>query len=118
MAEVVTAGARHRFVFFPASRDKLIRMKFTYWQGCAGSQAEQDEKISPKPMLELIDNIISSIQLTLSPEFEAELEETRKHCPDLTVNPDCLPLKWPAHVDRDGITIIDYDKRLYAMPSY
>jgi|GEM_PF-651070 len=110
--------ARYRFVFFPASRDKLIHIGFSYRQACAGSQAEQDEKISPKPMLDLIDNIISSIRLTLSPGLEAELEEIRKSCPDLAVSPGCPPLKWPAHVDKDGITIIDYDKRLYATPSY
>jgi len=104
----------NKHVFFPVSRDKIACFTFSYLQNCAASQAEVDEKISPKPMQELIDNIIDSIQLTLSPECQQAVNEIRKSCPDLSVSPDCAPLNWPAHVDKDGLTIIDYDERLYA----
>lgn len=103
----------NRHVFFPVSRDKMICFTFSYRQHCSGSQAEMDKKISPKPMQDLIDNIIGSIRLTLSPETQSAVDEVKKTCPDLSVSPDCAPLKWPAHVDKDGITIVDYDENLY-----
>ncbi|WP_158681551.1 hypothetical protein [Microbulbifer pacificus] len=114
--ETVTSGARYRKVFFPVSHDKLIHIHFSYRQACAGSQEEKDQKIDPKPMQNLIDNIIRSIQLTPSPQLEAELAEIRKTCPNLSVSPECAPLKWPADVDKDGITILEYDKHRYAAP--
>lgn len=115
---MATPGYRHRLAFFPVSRDRLIHLRFDYWQACTGSQEVQDQKINPKPMQDLIDNIIRSIQLTPSPELEAELTEIRKICPDLSVSPECAPLKWPADVDKDGITILEYDRRRYATPGY
>lgn len=116
--EVAAPVSRYRFVFFPASRDRLIHIRFSYWQACAGSQQEQDQQIDPKPMQDLIDNIIRSIQLTLSPEMETELAEIRKSCPDLNVSTECAPLKWPADVDKDGFTILEYNKRRYTTPDY
>ncbi|QIL91582.1 hypothetical protein GNX18_18685 [Microbulbifer sp. SH-1] len=116
--ETVTSGSRYRKVFFPVSSDKLIHIHFSYRQTCAGSQAEKDRKISPKPMQDLINNIIRSIRLTPYPELNAELEEIRKASPDLAISPECAPLEWPADVDKDGITILEYDKRRYATPNY
>lgn len=114
MESTKVATYRRRYAFFPVSHDKIICFTFPYRQHCSGYQAELDKKISPEPMQELIDNIINSIQLTLSPETQEAVDEVKKTCPDLSVCPSCTPLKWPAHVDKDGITIIDYDERLYA----
>ncbi|MCW8126055.1 hypothetical protein [Microbulbifer halophilus] len=108
---------RNKYVFLPISPEKIIYFSFAYLQSCSGHQAEKDEKISPKPMQELIDNIVGSIRLTLSPETQNIVDEIRKTCPDLSVSSDCAPLKWPAHVDKDGITIIDYGETLYSEAS-
>ncbi|WP_250461596.1 hypothetical protein [Microbulbifer litoralis] len=107
------ATYRRKYIFFPISRDNIVCIIFPYRQHCSGSQEEIDKKISPKPMQDLIDNIIGSIRLTLSPETQSAVDEVKKTCPDLSVSPDCAPLKWPAHVDKDGITIVDYDENLY-----
>ncbi|TLM76597.1 hypothetical protein ACONUD_10910 [Microbulbifer harenosus] len=116
--EMATPICRYHLAFIPVSRDRLVCLRFDYWQECSGSQDEKDQKISPKPMQDLIDNIIRSVTLTPSPELEAELGEIRKICPNLSVSPECSPLKWPADVDKDGITILEYDKRRYALPTH
>lgn len=102
-----------KYVLFPVSKNRIICFSFSYLQHCSGSQEEIDKKISPKPMQELIDNIIDTIQLTLSPETQSAVDEIKKTCPNLSVSTNCAPLKWPAHVDKDGTTIIDYDESLY-----
>lgn len=118
LGEAITSGSRYRMVFLAVAKNKLIHVHFQYWQGCTGSQQEQDQKIDPKPMQDLIDNIIRSIQLTPSPELESELAKIKKSCPELSISPECAPLKWPADVNKDGITILEYDKRRYTTPNY
>ncbi|AMX01226.1 hypothetical protein A3224_00305 [Microbulbifer thermotolerans] len=113
---VIQAGELKRFVFFPVGRDKLIKISFTCHQYATGTQEEIDARVSPEPMLELVENIISSLQVSLSPELQREVDAVREAYPDAAVSPDCPPLDWPAHVDRDGLTILPYDEKLYAQP--
>lgn len=69
-------------------------------------------------MLDLIDAIIDSVQLTLSPECQQAVDEAKKSCTDFSVSPHCAPLKWPAHVDKGGINIVPFDKNLYSDHTY
>ncbi|MCX2778453.1 hypothetical protein OQJ46_13085 [Microbulbifer thermotolerans] len=116
MKRVIQAGVRYRFIFFPVGRDKLIKISFSCYQYATGTQEEIDARISPEPMLELVENILGSLQVSLSPELQREVDAVREAYPDAAVSPDCPPLDWPAHVDRDGLTILPYDEKLYAEP--
>lgn len=112
--EVSTFGRHQRYVFIPVSRDRLLTIQFDYGQSCAGNWKDKDAKISPKPMLDLIQNIISSIRLTPSPELQAEIDKARGACKgSYSVSAECQPFKWPADVDKDGLTILEYRKDRY-----
>ena len=113
---VYHSGGNYRLLFFPISAERVVVFSFSYTQYCTGPLEEMDSKISPKPLLELIDNIINSMYLTPSAELQQAIDQVKQQCPDLSVSPECQPLKWPAHVDKDGITILDYDKHRY--PEY
>ncbi|WP_288131615.1 hypothetical protein [Microbulbifer sp.] len=110
------AGSNYRLLFFPISADRIVCFSFCYDQYCTGPLEERDSKISPEPLLELIDNVIASMRFTPSAELQQAIDEVKQQCPDLSVSPECQPLKWPAHVDKDGITIVEYDRRRY--PEY
>ncbi|WP_288131616.1 hypothetical protein [Microbulbifer sp.] len=109
-------GSNSRMLFFPISADQIVQFSFGYSQYCTGPLEDEDSKISPKPLLELIDNVIASMHFTPSAELQQAIDEVKQQCPDLSVSPECQPLKWPAHVDKDGITIVEYDRKRY--PEY
>ncbi|WP_288131613.1 hypothetical protein [Microbulbifer sp.] len=109
-------GCNSRMLFFPISQDRFVCFDFTYDQYCTGPLEDEDSKISPKPLLELIDNVIASMHFTPSAELQQAIDEVKQQCPDLSMSSECQPLKWPAHVDKDGITIVEYDRKRY--PEY
>ncbi|MCQ3828653.1 hypothetical protein HXX02_04295 [Microbulbifer elongatus] len=109
-------GGNYRLVFFPVSAERMVMLSFSFTQYCTGPLEEMDSKVSPKPMLELIDKVIDSVQLTPSVELQQAIDQIKQQCPDLSVSPQCPPLKWPAHVAEDGITILEYDRKRY--PEY
>lgn len=105
---------RSHYVFCPVSRDRLLAIRFQYLQNCAGKREAMDAKVSPEPMLDLINNIISSIRLTPSPELQAEIDSVRAKCGgEYSVSSECEPFKWPADVGKDGLTILDYREDRY-----
>ena len=105
---------RYRYVCFPVARDRLLIIRLDYEQSCTGNWADKDAKISPEPMLDLINNIISSITLIPTPELQAEIDQAKVACKGkYSVSPKCQPFKWPADVDTDGLTILDYKKDRY-----
>ena len=71
----------------------------------------KDAAVSPKPAQELIENIISSVELVPSSKLEQQLAEVRKTCPDLNVSDSFPPLKWPAAVDETGLKIIELSEK-------
>ncbi|MGI9278899.1 MAG: hypothetical protein ACR2PX_04615 [Endozoicomonas sp.] len=80
--------------FFPLGDRYLGALFFgrhKYFQGGAEQEAHL---IDDKPMDELIDNIINSIQLTLSPEAQAQYDRVKAECPDMQVTEDFPPLDW------------------------
>ncbi|WP_143735618.1 hypothetical protein, partial [Microbulbifer mangrovi] len=94
---------RHFYFFLPVSRNRIITLTFSYNQCISGSFEKRDAAINPKPILELIDQIIDSVEFTPSTELERELNEIRKICPDLSTSKEFPPLKWPATVDETGL---------------
>ena len=112
--ERITSGYGYRYVVCAVSRDRLLVFRFRFLQNCSGKRADKDAKISPEPMLELINNIISSIRLTPSPELQAEIDKAKAKCAgEYSVPNECQPFKWPADVGKDGLTILDYREGRY-----
>ncbi|QKX15651.1 hypothetical protein [Microbulbifer sp. YPW1] len=61
--ERYTSESRDRYASFPVAKNKLLSICFNYRQNCVGRQEKKDSRISPKPMLDLIENVTSSIRL-------------------------------------------------------
>ena len=110
-----TAGSAdpERHVFIPISKLHIAHFSFNTVQNASGTREEVDKQVDPAPFEELVDNIVGSIQVTLSPEAQADWDEIKKNNPDAKVSETCAPLKWPADVDRDGLTILEYDPKRY-----
>lgn len=68
---------------------------FGFLQHCPGFLAEKDQKISRAPMWELVNNILDSMTLTLSPENQAKVDKIKAECPDYSLSETFPPLKWP-----------------------
>jgi hypothetical protein len=103
-----------RHVFIPVSRSHIARFSLSIHQSASGTREQVDKKVDPSPFKELVDNIVGSIRVTLSPEAQADWDEIKKSNPDARVSENCAPLKWPADVDKDGLTILEYDPKRYA----
>ncbi|WOX04857.1 hypothetical protein [Microbulbifer pacificus] len=99
----------HRAILycFPISKNRILIFNFYFDQRISGNFAEMDAAISPKPAMELIDNIINSVEFVPSPELEKNLAELRTSCPNLAVSDTFPPLKWPATVDKTGLNIVE-----------
>lgn len=107
-------AAPERHVFIPISRSHIAYFSLRTLQSASGTREEVDKKVDPAPFKVLVDNIVGSIRVTLSPEAQADWDEIRKSNPDAKVSKTCAPLKWPADVDKDGLTILEYDPKRYA----
>jgi len=111
---LMSGAAPERHVFIPISRSHIAYFSIRTLQSASGTREEVDKKVDPAPFKELVDNIVSSIQVTLSPEAQADWDEIKKNNPDAKVSDTCAPLKWPADVAKDGLTILEYDPKRYA----
>jgi hypothetical protein len=54
--------------------------------------------LSPQPMHELMENIIASIKLELSPEAQTQLDAVKAQCPDMSLCETFAPLKWGGQI--------------------
>ena len=86
--------ANERSFLFPVGDHYLAEVSFSIHKYYNGSAEEEAHLIDDKPMDELIDNIINSIQLTLSPEAQAQYDRVKAECPDMRVTEDFPPLDW------------------------
>ncbi|WP_075186899.1 hypothetical protein [Teredinibacter haidensis] len=93
-------------VFFPIADDQMARLIFwpTRFKGLP--RAEQDKLVSVQPMYELMDNIINSIQLTLSPEAQAQKDAALAGMEDTSLVQNYAPLKWDKLDEEEKIKIL------------
>lgn len=103
-----------RHLFIPVSHSHIAHFSFRIHQSASGTREQVDQKIDPAPFKELVDNIVGSIRVTLSPDAQASWNEIKQQNPEAKISDTCAPLKWPADVDKDGLTILDYDPKRYA----
>ncbi len=83
------------FCMLPINDQRLLSISFTFDQLCTGLLAERDTKIDRQPMWELVENILGSLQLTLSDEAQQQLARVEAECPDMSLIEEFAPLKWP-----------------------
>jgi len=92
--------ARHRveyFVFFPIADKVMARIQFSPSQFLALSQEELDKRVNRSSMLELMENIINSIQIELSPQALAQQKSALAGLDDASLIKEFPPLNWQAN---------------------
>jgi hypothetical protein len=94
--EAVTQDTIRHFVFFPITDQVMAVIQFIPSQLRAASQAELDKRVSRSTMYELMDNIIDSIELTLSPQAREQQATALAGLDDASLVSDYPPLKWAA----------------------
>lgn len=62
--------------------------------GCWLEETKEQE-VDRKPLFSLIDQIIDSVKVELSPESEARLAEVKTQAPDAKLSESFPPIKWP-----------------------
>ncbi|ACR11584.1 conserved hypothetical protein [Teredinibacter turnerae T7901] len=83
-----------RLVFFPIASDMMARLIF--WPGRFKNlpRSELDKRVNEQPILDLMENIIASLQLNLSPRAKAQQEAALSGLEDTSLIKDYPPLKW------------------------
>ncbi len=92
--EAVTIDTIRHFFFFPLDDHLLFVAHFIPSQLRVGTQEELDRRVSRAPMYALMDNIINSFSLELSPEAEARQQKALAGLEDTSLVKDFAPLKW------------------------
>lgn len=90
---VITLTTKH-YLFFPISDNLMIAVNFTPSQLTSGSPDEREKKISSSTMHELMENIIGSIQVKLSPEAKAQQQAAVKGLEDTSLVKEYPPFNW------------------------
>lgn len=91
---VITWTPKHNLVF-PISNELMVVISFEPNQLVNISpQEERDKRVSASTMIELIEDIISSLEIELSPEAKVQQEAATKDLEDTSLISDYPPLDW------------------------
>ncbi|WP_347332539.1 hypothetical protein [Marinimicrobium locisalis] len=85
---------RNQLVFFPISDNVMAKLFFRPSRILGLPRSELDKRVSVAPMYELMDNIINSIQLELSPEARAQQARALDGLENTELVKDYPLLKW------------------------
>lgn len=82
------------YVFFPLADNLMVVMYFE--ASCLKNlpKEEIDKLVNPQPMYDMIDSIINSIQLELSPEAQAQQAKALEGLADTSLVKHFPPIKW------------------------
>lgn len=83
-----------RMIYFPIADDIMVLFSFDPSRLKNLPKAEMDKLVNPKPMYDMIDNIINSIQLKLSPEAQSQQAKALKGIADTSLIKNFPPIKW------------------------
>jgi len=99
----VARDAVQYLVFFPITDKVMARILFIPSQRLALSQEELDKRVDRSTMLKLMNDIIDSIELTLSPEAQAHQQAALAGLDDTSLIKEHLPLKWSTTKENNRI---------------
>ncbi len=95
------------FMFFPILDDLIACLHFMPGRILGLPRSELDKRVSVEPMYELMDNIINSIELDLSPEAKAQQQRALKGLDNTELVKDYPPLKWDKLTEAQTIEIMN-----------
>ncbi len=99
--ESVAFDSNRFFLFFPITDQVMACIQFIPTQFGRGSQEERDKRVSRSTMYELMDQIINSFELKLSPAAIERQKAALKGLDDASLVKDYSPLKWDRPAGND-----------------
>lgn len=95
-----------RLVFFPISANTMARLIFYPGRFKNLPRSELDKRVNEQPMLDLMENIIASLQLKLSPKAKAQQEAALEGLEDTSLIKEYPPLKWDNVSEQEKLKIL------------
>ncbi|MDH5653111.1 MAG: hypothetical protein OEZ39_14740 [Gammaproteobacteria bacterium] len=92
--EINPAYSLYEYLFFPISDQYLIEVRFRPMQLMNDSLSERDKLIDRSTMAQLRDDIINSLQITLSPAAAAQQAKALEGLTDTSLRKEFPPMKW------------------------
>lgn len=105
----ITPYSKDEYLFFPIDDQHFITMIFYPSRDVNGTEAEIDKIIGYKNLGELIDNIIGSLKITLSPEAQAQQERALEGLENKSLIKSFPPMKWTKSIHD---AVVSEDRRL------
>ena len=90
-----SARTRHKYIFFPVDDTHLMYLRFIPSRLFLNdTPAELDKLVDAKPMDDLMQQIINSFSLTLSPAAQAQQKKALEGLDNTALIEQFLPMKW------------------------
>lgn len=105
------SGADLFFVFLPINDDILACFKFDTARLGLIPETSHNKISSLEPLYELMNNIIDSIKVELSPEAKRQKELAQEGLEDPSLVKDFPPIKWDKLDDQTRARILEQDER-------
>lgn len=101
-------NSTEHLIFFPLADDLMVLFRFEPNRFGFGSfsKEEMDKRVNIKPMHNLMNDIINSIQLKLSPEAQAQQDKALEELTDTTLIKSFPPIKWDKLSDTGAEAIL------------
>jgi hypothetical protein len=79
-----------RHIIFPISHNRFVDIEFHY-----GGMRLIDSSSDITPLLDLNEAIMNSFSLEVGPTMQAQWDEVKAYCPDMSLTTEFAELKWP-----------------------
>ena len=96
---VIGLGNYDTQLAFPVADDCMAIVYFGYDRSMSGSLEEHDRFIDRKPMVDLANNIIDSLQVSFSPQAMKQYKRAKAENPDAKLSESMERLKWTTPED-------------------
>ena len=96
---VIGVGNYYTQLAFPIADDCMVIVYFNYQRFLGGGLEELDRFIDRKPMVDLANNIIDSLQVSFSPQAMKQYKRAKAENPDAKLSESMERLKWTTPED-------------------
>jgi hypothetical protein len=79
-----------RHIIFPISHNRFVKIEFNY-----GGARLVENSYDASPAFDLSEAIINSFKLEVGPTMQAQWDEVKAYCPDMSLTTEFAELKWP-----------------------
>lgn len=93
-----------RHLIFPVSHDRIVSIVFDFGDVPIGNVSFAESKVDSAPLFNLNDSIVETFSLEVGPTMQAQWDEIKAQCPDMSLTDSFGELKWPIKPEDVGKT--------------